>query len=195
MSQKILVFPRNLIDCYNGFYALDKCYDLIEKIQCSYQWIERSVAEESNDLIQAIPCVFLYNDLYEYVVFESINNEKSYLNEKYSLLVGGHIDYICDVSLHDILENTLRREIHEEIIISDEGIITKTGIIIDKSSIERSKHICFLYNMNIVQHDITIKSYDEFKDGINYYTNKLLYKNRYKFDPWSQIIINRIIDY
>ena len=195
MSKNILVFPRELIKNYNGFYEWENCRNLIEDLYYYGQWIERDIAEKSENLIQATACAFLYNESNKYVVFQSTKSNKLYLNEKYSLIVGGHVDFIDDVSVYDVLTNTLHREISEEISISSNYNIEQKGIIIDQSSVEKSKHMCFLYKMIIKNCNIAIKSYNEFKDTVDYRTNQYLYANCRKFDPWSQIIINRVIDY
>ncbi len=193
MSNDILVFPRYLIENCNDFQTWNNSYNMIENIKYYYQWLGRDIAEESDNFIQVISCVFLCNTFNRYVVFQSIDNNKPYLNEKYSLLVGGHVDYNSNKVLHNILKDNLHKEISEEINISKDYTISPIGIIVDKSSIEKSKHLCFLYRMYINDYKITIKSHKEFKNTVNYFNNKDLEDNYGKFDPWSQIIIANII--
>lgn len=195
-ANRILVFPRAVFGDVFSLLPWDSIQEQIEEIENTFSWLDRPYAEQSSDLVQAIPCAFIRDHEGKYCVLRRVQNSRNDLNRKLSLVVGGHIDETPDHgSFQTAMSSNLIRELEEEIGIIPEEDPRPVGVIIDYSSTEASRHVAFLHEMTSQQ--VLPKASEEFAMRSKYkgafVGSPKLTEMRNKFDPWSKLLIEEYI--
>lgn len=192
-ANQVLVFPRSI---FNGVFSLllwDDVQDQVDAIESSFTWLNRPVAELSDDWVQAIPCALIRDGEGRCCVMRRIRGEsRDDLKGKLSLIIGGHIDEKSNTdSFRLIVKINLLRELEEEV-----GILTvedprPIGIIVDASSNAASRHVAFIHETT--SDYVSLGAPEEFMPRSKYsgvfMDETQLIKNVDDFDPWSKILI------
>ena len=193
---EVLVFPRKV---FGGSFSLlpwDSIQSCIEEIERSFSWLQRPKAEESHDMVQAIPCVLIRDSEDRYCVFRRIKEDRSDLSGKLSLIIGGHIDEppVCN-GFRVAMSCNLIREIDEEIGIRLDDPPRPVGVVVDGSSIAASRHVAFLHEMTAEK--VSPKAPEEFSKRSKYTGEFVpasdLREWRDQFDPWSRLVIEEYV--
>ena len=122
-ANQVLVFPRRIFSEEFSLLPWDAIQEKLGEIERSFSWLARPDAEQSLDLVQAIPCTFIRNSAGRYCVLHRVSNTRDDLDEKLSLIVGGHIDEPHDDgSFQATMSFNLMRELDEEIGIVPAGV-------------------------------------------------------------------------
>lgn len=192
----VLVFPRGIFGSVYSLLPWESIQPYIDEIDRSFSWLHRPDAEQSEDLVQAIPCVLIRDNEGRYCVFRRVKEGRSDLSKKLSLIIGGHID---DATESDCFLATmscnLMREIDEEIGIRLEKPPQPVGVLIDGSSIVASRHVAFLHEM--VADQVSPSAPEEFSKRSKF-TGEFVPPSqlgdwRDRFDPWSQLVIEEYL--
>ncbi len=195
-APEILVFPRAIFGSAYSLMPWESIQPNLEEIEESFSWLRRPEAEESADVVQAIPCVLIKDKENRYCVFRRVMEDRPDMSKKLSLIIGGHIDeapnaegFIAAVS------SNLMREIDEEIGINPEQPPQPVGVIIDGSSIVASRHVAFLHEM--VAEEVSTRAPEEFSSRSKFTGEFMdaswLGERRNQFDPWSQFVIEEYV--
>ena len=203
-AQKILVLPRESFEGLAGFVASVHAEPLLDLATSDISWIPRPEAEQSEHLVQPIPCAIFRDTAGRYCVFRQARQTRADLSGRISFIVGGHVDHSCNSnSLSEIFTNTVRREIAEELRITEWYKLTLLGIVIDSSSLMASRHIAIVYEAEVSNSFKTMAN-DEFVIGSDYngqfldiksLSRLMIYQRpRLMLDPWSFIIFSQYLD-
>ena len=197
-TNEVLVFPRTIFSEEFSLLPWDAIQEKLVEIERSFSWLPRPDAELSTNMVQAIPCTFIRDRAGRYCVLRRISNTREDLDEKLSLIVGGHIDEPHDDgSFQAAMSFNLMRELDEEIGIGlANGSPRPVGVIIDNSSIQASRHVAFMHETQADQ--VFPKAWEEFKAGNPNYSGRFmpasgLVEKHDEFDPWSRLLIEEYI--
>ncbi len=194
---KVLVFPRTVFGSAFTLLPWESVEYQLDEIERTFSWLQRPEAEQSEDMVQAIPCTIVKDSRDRYCLFRRVTENRRDLSQKLSLIIGGHIDEADDQNCFlDTMSRNLVREIDEEIGVSLEEPPQPVGVIIDGSSIVASRHVAFLHEM--VAESVSSQALEEFSSKESKYTGKFvpastLAEWRNQFDPWSRLVIEEYI--
>ena len=195
-SPEVLVFPRGILGSVFSLLPWDSVQPYIEEIERSFSWLYRPEAEQSHDMVQAIPCVLIRDPQNRYCVFRRVKDNRPDLSKKLSLIIGGHIDEGTDnTGFLSTMSCNLIREIEEETGIRPESPPHPVGLIVDGSSILASRHVGFVHE--IIAEHVSSRAPEEFTNRSKY-TGEFMLRSqlsdwRDEFDPWSRLIIEEYI--
>ena len=115
-ANRVLVFPRAIFDEEFSLLPWDSIQEKIAEIESSFSWLARHTAEQSKELVQAIPCAFIRNRNGRFCVLRRVQTPRKDLSKKLSLVVGGHIDNSRDHNTFQAsMYSNLMRELEEEV--------------------------------------------------------------------------------
>lgn len=196
--QKILVMPRERFHGLDGFVAWSQACKLVESVAERFKWMPRNEAERSAQWVQPIPCAIFRDSNGRYCVFRQAKQQRSDLSHRFSLVIGGHIDTGRDYeSIHDVFEETLHREVSEEVGVDLDCPLKPVGMIVDATSIMASRHIGFIYEA-VIERDVKSLDSNEFSVRSKYngqlFTIESLSKLSSKLDPWSYILFHQYLN-
>ena len=195
-DNQILVFPRVIFGDVFSLLPWDSIQNELGEIENAFSWMNRADAEKSSDFVQAIPCACIRNREGMYCILRRSQSSRTDLSKKLSLVVGGHIDRPCSQgSFLEILSLNLLRELGEEVGIFPDNIPRPVGVIIDDSSIQASRHVAFLHELESQQ--VSPIPAGEFARKSKYSgmfaDATQLAKRRREFDPCSKLLIEEYI--
>ena len=193
--QKILVLPREHFHGLDGFVPWPRVNKLIDSVADYINWLPRPEAEHSEQWVQPIPCAIFRDSRGRYCVFRQARQKRSDLSLRYSFVVGGHIDDEgSGRNILEIFEETVKREVAEEIGLDLNRHLQPVGIVIDSSSVAASRHIGFIYEA-IVDRELKSLNANEFstrsKFNGQFYSIESLSELRSNFDPWSFMLFSQ----
>ena len=192
-ATKVLVFPRAVFGSAYSLLPWESVQSNLDEIKRTFTWLHRPEAEQSEDMVQAIPCTIVRDSEDRYCVFRRVKEGRSDLSGKLSLIIGGHIDAAADQDCFlTTMSRNLIREIDEEIGVRLEEPPRPVGVIIDGSSIVASRHVAFLHEM--IAESVSAQALEEFSGKRSNYTGRFVPASqlgewRNKFDPWSRLVI------
>ena len=192
------MLPRECFRGLEGFVPWAYARSLIDSAVECVSWIPRVDAEISEQWVQPIPCAIFRDGSGRYCVFRQARQLRSDLSRRVSFVVGGHIDRSrASKSISGIFEDTVIREISEEIGVELDCPLKPIGLVIDSSSMMASRHIGFVYEAT-VDKEIKPLVADEFSVGSKYngqfFSIESLSMFRSKFDPWSFILFSQYLN-
>lgn len=193
--QKILVLPRKHFRELDGFVSWPRVNKLIDSVADYINWLPRPEAERSEQWVQPIPCAIFRDSRGRYCVFRQARQQRSDLSLRYSFVVGGHIDGVVNgKNILEIFEETVKREVSEEIGLDLNCHLQPVGIVIDSSSVAASRHIGFIYEA-IVDRELKSLNANEFstrsKSNGQFSSIESLSELRSNFDPWSFMLFSQ----
>jgi predicted NUDIX family phosphoesterase len=155
--------------------------------------MERGDAESSEQWIQPIPVALLTNSLGEYCILRRTRENRRDLNDKLTLVVGGHVDRYEDArDMTRLLEVTLTRELFEEVGLQSQVKPQLVGLVIDNSSVMTSRHVAFVFQVG-TDETVRANAPEEFARRSKYSGRFLAFSEllqlRRQFDPWSALVI------
>ena len=195
--QEILVFPRAALPAGGRFVPWAAAGPVMAAVTAEMTWLPRTVAEQSRDWLQPIPCALIRNEQQEYRVLRRVKQGRPDLSSRISLVVGGHIDRCPNnPGLQTLLATTLAREVDEELGLSSLPAVKPVGVVVDDSSAAASRHIGFVHEI-VIADEFKPLATEEFstRSKVNgqRYAPAALSRFRKEFDPWSQIIFAEYI--
>lgn len=195
--QKILVLPREHFHGLDGLVPWPRTSRLVDSAAEHVSWIPRNYAETSERWVQPIPCAIFRDSVGRYCLFRQARKQRSDLSHRISLVIGGHIDSGCDYdSIHNVFEETVRREVSEEVGVDLDRPLKPVGMVVDATSIMASRHIGFVYEA-VIDREVKSLRADEFSVRSKYNGQFLsvesLSELRSKLDPWSYILFHQYL--
>ena len=198
-EQRVLCVPRRCVENQQSFTPWGSADWLFRTAETGMRWLPRREAEASTEFIQPIPCALVVSEQEKYYVFRHIREVRADLKARFSLIVGGHIDWEADTpEFSQLVRSTLTREISEELDINEETSITPIGLVVDHTSLESSRHVGIVHEV-IVSGSVEPSAKGEFSisakySGLLYSAFALRRLRRFdpwsaRFDPWSAIIL------
>ena len=132
-----------------------------------------------------------------YCVFRQARQQRNDLSRRISLIIGGHIDQGSDNKpVAEVFEETVRREVSEEVGVDLDCSLMPVGMVVDAASLMASKHIGFVYEA-VLDRDLKSLSSEEFsvrsKYNGQFFSIESLSKLRSKLDPWSSILFSQYL--
>ena len=172
--------------------------DFEKRVNDTFEYMVRWRAEEDFDYKQPLPYWVVIDEENRVFVYKRwwswSNNWESRLNNKISFWVWGHIDK-WDFT-ENILRNTLKREIEEEINLKEKDIksIEIIGYInIDNWEVEEV-HFWLAYLVKV--HNTNIELLDWELDNWEFISiedlEKMVYSDDYDVEKWSKILFEPI---
>lgn len=200
-DQKVLCLPRSSVDDLVRFTPWASADQLFRSAKEEMRWLPRGEAEASDEFIQPIPCALVLGSDKGYYVFRHVSEGRPDLRARLSLIVGGHIDWDGDTSeFLKLVEETLTREIQEELDAEQIGPAKPVGVVVDHASIEASRHVGFVHEV-IVTGSVRPTAREEFALSSSYAgrlcaitdLSERLSERYGDLDPWSSIIFGDYI--
>ena len=149
-AQRVLVLLRSVLP--TGLVTEWPSDEEFERYNGVASWMPRPQAEASLDHVQPIAVAALRDDKDRYCVVKRNKSGSRDLSLKFTLVIGGHVDS-GDVSggIQDLLIETLRRELEEEAGIASCDEIAPFVTLLDRTSVESSRHFAFVYRVTVDQ--------------------------------------------
>ena len=194
-TREILVLPRELFSPSDRFIHAGATKKLFTQWESHVEWMPRAIAETRADRIQLIPCVLIESADEHFYVFRRTQKTRDDLKGRLSLLVGGHVDGPpASNELRAILEDTLRREVEEELGVTELSRLRLLGLVADYSTIVSSRHVGVVFKATLHgRHGrLTTHAPEEFSTRSKLSGKALgldtLHGVRARQDPWSSIL-------
>ena len=196
--QEILVLPRDGFNGLDGFIEWSRACRLVDSVAECAKWIPRTEAEISDQWVQPIPCAVFRDSRRRYCLFRQARQQRPDLSHRLSLVIGGHIDSECEFeSIHQIFENTVYREVSEEVGIHLSCPLKPIGMVIDATSLRASRHIGFIYEV-VVDEEVKSLSSAEFsvrsKYNGQFFSRESLSEKSSHLDPWSYVLFHQFLN-
>ena len=147
-------------------------------------FLPRPTAEESPQYRQIIPYVAIVRADEVFATRRLSKSGESRLHGLMSLGVGGHINEV-DRSGGAWLMNCLRREIEEEVDLSDFGSLTLRGLINDSSNAVGSVHLGFFFTLTTTG-SVSVRETEKLAGGFASISS--LTESLGEMETWSRII-------
>ena len=203
LGSQILVVPRESLPKDARFLASDEPGYTAWFSTAAPRWLRRPEAEVSETWVQPIPCAVIKSDSDSkgYCVLRRVRQARRDLNSRLTLIVGGHVDRHGDQSssrtdMESLLIVTLRKELKEELGVTEIGTPRPLGLVVDTSSLLASRHIAVVYEIELAARFVTLAR-EEFSVRSKYtgqfFNAKQLDLLRSSFDPWSRILFEDYI--
>ena len=190
-EREIMVLPRQLLTRGRRFIDADTAKEQLALWESHMEWLPRTVAEARPDRIQPIPCVLIGSANDRFYVFRRTRETRDDLKGRLSFLVGGHVDGPAVAELCAILEETLRREVEEELGVTDLPDLRLLGLVADYSTITSSRHVGVVFGATL-HGRLTTHAPEEFSTRSRLSGKALgldeLCGHKTNLDPWSSIL-------
>lgn len=151
-------------------------------VESRHEYLPRPFAEEHPEYKQIIPYVAICRGSQVFSTTRLNRGGETRLHGMISLGVGGHINPGDD----DSLMNGLRREIREEVYMTDFGDLTLRGVINDDSNEVGSVHLGFFYTLT-TSGEVRVKETEKLAGS--WLRRSELWDLSPKMETWSQIIV------
>ncbi len=190
-EREILVLPRQLLSTEHRFLHADAAKEQLDLWESHMEWLPRTIAETRSDWIQPIPCVLIGSANEQFYIFRRTRETRDDLKGRLSFLIGGHVDGPAAAKLFAVLEETLRREVEEEIGVSDLPDLRLLGLVADYSTVTSSRHVGVVFRATLHGH-LTTHAPEEFSTRSKLSGTALgldeLCAHKARLDPWSSIL-------
>ncbi|EJF05950.1 putative phosphoesterase (MutT family) [Thiovulum sp. ES] len=173
---------------------------MFEKPEDYISYMERGFAETNTQYLQLIPYVLLKNKdtIFSYQRSKKNSGEKR-LGGKYSIGVGGHIDYKKDydnMSLVEIIRDSALRELQEEVGLSVSGAdLTFDGFVYNTDDSQGLVHLGVAMSVNVadlLDSEIFTKGETHILLNREFLTLKELEANSNRYEAWSKLLIDSL---
>lgn len=139
----------------SGFFDDREVIDeFIGMVETKKQFVPRSKAEQDPRFLQPLPCAILrYRDKILVLKRKKAGHP---LHDTYAVWAGGHVAEADDGP--EILINTLKRELTEELFIKDAFTLNPipVGLIRTNQDARASRHIAVLYEITLASEDVAL---------------------------------------
>ena len=194
-SQDVLVVPRPVVSHLKWFVSWQSVStDTLGFIWDSCYWTQRTIAERSSDIVQLIPCAVVRDGSGKYSVSRRNRHGRKDIRSRFTLLYGGHVERTEEeLEPAELLDLTLRRELDEEIGVSDPASIDTVGFINDVKDLASSRHLAVVFEVS-VRGEVSIHANEEFSLRSKYCGEFMdsgrLAPLEHRFDPWSRLLFH-----
>lgn len=155
----------------------------------------REWAEQTEEVRQIIPCAIVRNNAHGLLRLKRATQSRNDLRLRHTLLFGGHIDE-ADAQGGDMLQNCVRRELHEELgihAISAKITPNPIGIVADPSTPSSRRHFGVVFECRFFGDTLAVDSNCDNSEFVNARRRKAVhhfdkigdFRDDNNFDPWS----------
>ena len=195
--QEILVFPKKYVHGLDGFVPWTDAIKIVNSFESDIDWLPRTEAELSERWVQPIPSAIFRDTGGRYCVFRQARQHRNDLSRRLTFIVGGHIDRASqNRPTCEVFEETVKREVTEEVGVTLDCQLKPVGMVVDASSIMASRHIGLIYEV-AADGKLNSMAGDEFSIRSKYngvfLDMESLARRRAKFDPWSAILFTQYL--
>jgi predicted NUDIX family phosphoesterase len=158
LDESICVLPSDALTVRlpeKGFVSNPRAIsEFVETVQRAKVFTPRTLAEKNANQLQPIPCAVLrYADK---VLILRRNKPGHPLHDKYDVWAGGHVSEADNGP--NILLQTLKRELNEEVFIKDSIRINSKpiGLVRTNEDARASRHIAVLYEIHLKNENVAL---------------------------------------
>ncbi|MBD1379064.1 hypothetical protein [Metabacillus arenae] len=198
MDEMIIVSPRSATFSneeltFQGVNSdKESTQKIVANMASSYSVMRRGDAEENPEYKQPIPyCVLKQgNEVFGYKRLSGGGEKR--LHNQISLGVGGHVNNIEGLDFYDIISESLKRELDEELFIDQEKISLDTiGLINDDLNEVGRVHIGMLVIAELEEGlTVSVKETDQL-EGIWFTVDELKQSEVFdSLEAWSQFVVD-----
>jgi predicted NUDIX family phosphoesterase len=149
-------------------FVAESSQRLLSFIAKHAQFVKRSLAERTDDLVQVIACGLLIHAERIFLFKHEDKDPKAKLYGKSTIWQGGHISY-ADAPIEELIKNTLFSKLKERLFLNRTFNIELLGYAWDEANPGSRRHLGLLYELEIdsddVANDLQAKA---FKSGRGY---------------------------
>jgi predicted NUDIX family phosphoesterase/predicted ATPase len=173
VDEKVLVIPRFRFHAINPAARFvcepRKLSQLLDLVETNKQYVSRVKAESDFSMVQPIVICSIRHKDELFVVRKKERELSDRMHGKYAVWVGGHVRDCDDKGgpATDTLQNALRRELDEEVLLNVNGELELVGIVWDDTSDKSQIHVGLVYELVLVARDaklaLTQKEFTELR--------------------------------
>ena len=156
--------------------------DLIER---EHTFLERPVAEVSEEWRQIIPYVVIRHGDDVFVLERTAKQTEARLHHKLSLGIGGHIN-----PGHDLMAG-LKKELDEEVQVAGDYTLTFAGILNDESTEVGRVHLGAVFLLDAASRSVTVLETEKMRGA--WRPRAELAEARQAMESWSQVVYDELL--
>jgi predicted NUDIX family phosphoesterase len=158
---------------------------ILELMAREHTFIERAVAEVSEEWRQIIPYVVIRHADEVFVLERTSKQTEARLHHKLSIGIGGHIN-----PGHD-LHAGLKKELEEEVHVADAYALTFAGILNDESTEVGRVHLGAVFLLDASTPSVTVLETEKMRGS--WRARTALAEARGAMETWSQIVYDELL--
>ena len=156
--------------------------DLIER---EHTFLDRPVAEVSEEWRQIIPYVVIRHGDDVFVLERTARQTEARLHHKLSLGIGGHIN-----PGHDLMAG-LKKELDEEVQVAGDYTLTFAGILNDESTEVGRVHLGAVFLLNAASPSVKVLETEKMRGA--WRPRTALAEAREAMESWSQVVYDELL--
>ena len=186
MTERVMVVATDKLRPYFTSTLIRHDTDaMLELIGREHTFLDRPLAEVSEQWRQIIPYVVIRHEDQVYVLERTAKQTEARLHHKLSLGIGGHIN-----PGHDLLGG-LKKELEEEVQVEGEYALTFAGILNDESTEVGRVHLGAVFLLDATSPDVRVLETEKMRGGWRPLTS--LSEARAAMETWSQIVYDELL--
>jgi predicted NUDIX family phosphoesterase len=201
LDEKIFVFSRELLSRLSftdgATVDLEQVRSFLEIIDARHYFVERRKAEADAELVQVIPSAIVEYDGKLLLLRRKERDVRDRLHNKYAIWAGGHAREQDRRAGGNTIENALRREISEELLIRRPLDFELIGLAYDRSNKHSALHLGIVYRVKVGTSEVSLAmDQQEFKEkkglsvsGKFFSPEEIVEQYSKELEPWSRSLL------
>ncbi len=187
--ERVLVFPRELADGFNGVRAFDEA--LWRRLMETAFFLPRKEAEESKTYKQLIPYCLIFDQDGKLLSYRRTSKGKeTRLHAKYSVGVGGHINPEDEVVEEALVYRAICRELREEVgLLVEPGRLSFLGFVNDDDNPVGFVHFGLVVVLEISPEEEARLQFETTFAEARFLSLKEVWERREHYETWSSLVI------
>lgn len=200
MNEQIIVAPRsavfdNELLTFQGVETHKETTEIIvSNMAVTYSVMRRGDAEENPEFKQPIPYVVIKRGNEVFAYRRLTGGGETRLHNKVSLGVGGHVNDIEGLNFFEIISESLKRELEEELFVDFDKLSLRTvGLINDDENEVGKVHLGMLVVAELPEDEnVSVRETDQL-EGLWFTIDELKIPDVYKtLETWSQFVVDTL---
>lgn len=158
---------------------------ILSLIEREHIFLDRPVAEVSEEWRQIIPYVVIRHGDDVFVLERTAKQTEARLHHKLSLGIGGHIN-----PGHDLMAG-LKKELDEEVRVAGDYTLTFAGILNDESTEVGRVHLGAVFLLDAASPGVTVLETEKMRGAWRPRTS--LAEAREAMESWSQVVYDELL--
>jgi predicted NUDIX family phosphoesterase len=158
---------------------------ILEMVAAEPAFIDRPLAERSEEWRQIIPYVVIRHGGNIFVLERTAKQTEARLHHKLSIGIGGHVN-----PRHDLMAG-LQKELDEEVRVGGEYTLTFAGMLNDESTEVGRVHLGAVFLLDAATPDVEVLERDKMHGG--WMDRASLARVRERLETWSQIVYDDLL--
>jgi predicted NUDIX family phosphoesterase len=186
MPEQVMVVPTDkLRPFFTAKLIRHDTKAILDLIEREHTFLDRPVAEVSEQWRQIIPYVVLRHGDDVFVLERTARQTEARLHHKLSLGIGGHIN-----PGHDLMAG-LKKELDEEVHVAGDYALTLAGILNDESTEVGRVHLGAVFMLDAASSEVTVLETEKMRGAWRARTS--LADAREAMETWSQIVYDELL--